>query len=313
MIMGGVSKYSYEYVKDYIESRGCILLSDTFKNVDLLLDIIFSCGHRGHRRFYNFMTGSTYLCAKCSGSVRFSIDDVNEYLEQTDLICLSKEYKDNMSKLSLIDSQGYKYYVSFTGIKQYVKRRNKGIKAVISKIDISNIYTLYNIKNWIKIEDKKYELIGGEFLGAMKKTLLLKCNICNHEWITHWNFMSTGHGCPLCNFSKGEWKVKRFLEKNNISHKIEHQFKDCINVLPLAFDFYLDAMNICIEYQGKQHYEPVSFNGMGFEKACENYEYGLKNDNIKRNYCKENNIRLIEIPYWDYKKLELILEKELNL
>ena len=36
-------------------------------------------------------------------------------------------------------------------------------------------------------------------------------------------------------------------------------------------------------------------------------------DNIKTQYCKDNNIKLIRIPYWDFDNIEEILKKELNL
>jgi hypothetical protein len=31
------------------------------------------------------------------------------------------------------------------------------------------------------------------------------------------------------------------------------------------------------------------------------------NDNIKNKYCFDNNIKIIRIPYWDYSKIENIL------
>ena len=79
-------------------------------------------------------------------------------------------------------------------------------------------------------------------------------------------------------------------------------------MLPLPFDFYLFKYNILIEYQGEQHYKPrKKFGG----------EEGFKNtvirDNIKKQYCKNNNIKLIEIPYTEIKSIGDILKKELKL
>ncbi|HZK27489.1 MAG TPA: hypothetical protein VFD00_08130 [Thermoclostridium sp.] len=55
--------------------------------------------------------------------------------------------------------------------------------------------------------------------------------------------------------------------------------------------FYI-KQSVLIEYNGKQHYEPVSiFDGQkGFKKA-------VIRDEIKRNYCKDNAVRLLELPY----------------
>ena len=72
----------------------------------------------------------------------------------------------------------------------------------------------------------------------------------------------------------------------------------------LRFDFYLPYYNCCIEYQGHYHYDPTD--------AYYSLQ-GQDNDNRKRIYCKSNNIKLIEIPYWDYDKLNWnYLEELLN-
>jgi hypothetical protein len=62
-----------------------------------------------------------------------------------------------------------------------------------------------------------------------------------------------------------------------------------------------------IEFDGRQHYEPIEFFG-GEEK----YISRKKNDQIKTNYCLKNNISLLRIPYWDYDNIETILEEKLT-
>ena len=59
-----------------------------------------------------------------------------------------------------------------------------------------------------------------------------------------------------------------------------------------SLDIYIPDLNLAIEYQGIQHYEPVKAFG-GKEK----FEERLKLDNRKRQLCKENNINLFE---WKY-------------
>ena len=36
-------------------------------------------------------------------------------------------------------------------------------------------------------------------------------------------------------------------------------------------------------------------------------EYYKQNDNIKTQYCQNNNIKLIRIPYWELNNIETIL------
>jgi very-short-patch-repair endonuclease len=111
------------------------------------------------------------------------------------------------------------------------------------------------------------------------------------------------HGCPICNTSKGEKKIREFLINKNIYFTQQYRFIDCKNILPLPFDFYLPKKNICIEYDGKQH----------FDKKSKYYsENLLKNDNIKNIYCKNNKIKLIRISYKKFKNIYNVLSEVLT-
>ena len=111
-------------------------------------------------------------------------------------------------------------------------------------------------------------------------------------------------GCPLCNISKGEDNIKLFLEKNNIIFERQKRFKECRNIRPLPFDFYLPDYNICIEYNGKQHYKPINYWG-----GEDGFNLRQIRDKIKMEYCHKNNIPLITIKYDDS---DLVLESKLN-
>jgi len=101
-----------------------------------------------------------------------------------------------------------------------------------------------------------------------------------------------GIGCPKCNESKGEKIIREILEKNNINIITQKTFNSCLYKRNLKFDFYLPNYNLCIEYDGIQHYKPNDFFGGNIE-----FEKTQKRDKIKNNYCKENNIKLIRIKY----------------
>ena len=99
-------------------------------------------------------------------------------------------------------------------------------------------------------------------------------------------------GCPFCKESKGEKIIKNFLIDNNISFEQQKKFDDCKYKLKLPFDFYLSELNICIEYDGLQHYKCIKI--FGGEK---NFNLIKKRDEIKNDYCEKNNINLIRIKY----------------
>lgn len=92
-------------------------------------------------------------------------------------------------------------------------------------------------------------------------------------------------------------KIKRFLMQQNINFSREKTFKNCKNSPSslLRFDFYLSDLNILVEVQGAHHFKPVCYGGCSYEEALVNYEKQKVNDDIKRQFCKENNIELIEI------------------
>lgn len=135
-----------------------------------------------------------------------------------------------------------------------------------------------------------------------------KCKECGYEWESRIVDRSKNKGCSKCIQSKGENIIQCYLYNNNIVNYFQYKFDDCRNINSLPFDFYLPLYNCCIEYQGIQHYEPIEF--FGGEKQ---FQLQQKLDQIKRNFCRNNNIKLIEIPYWDFDNIEQILAKELNL
>lgn len=61
----------------------------------------------------------------------------------------------------------------------------------------------------------------------------------------------------------------------------------------LFFDFYIKDLNLLIEVQGRQHYEFVEH----FHGDRKGFLESKKRDNLKREYCQENSLTLIEIKY----------------
>jgi hypothetical protein len=118
--------------------------------------------------------------------------------------------------------------------------------------------------------------------------------------------------CPSCNKYTGENKIEEYLINNNISHINQYKFLGCKYKKVLRFDFYLPDYNLLIEYQGIQHYEPVDFAGKGNKWAEKQFETNQIKDKIKRDYCKNNNINLLEIPYWDIGMIDLILKNNIK-
>lgn len=103
--------------------------------------------------------------------------------------------------------------------------------------------------------------------------------------------------CPYCakkSKSWGEEVVMMYLHEKNIVFFKEYRLNDFL------VDFFIPSRNTIIEYNGLQHYKPVEHFG-GQESFIKQQE----RDMTLRQYCKEHNIRLIEIPYTIYNKYDI--------
>lgn len=162
------------------------------------------------------------------------------------------------------------------------------------------------INNAIKIHGNKYDYSKINYINNKIKIEIV-CPIHGAFWQTPHDHTSDTCGCPLCFESKGEKTIKIFLEKNSINFITQKQFEDCKNINPLKFDFYLPEYNLLIEYDGELHYTPFKENERGYKKLKQIQLH----DQIKNEYCKNNNIPLLRIPYWDFKNIEKILQNRL--
>ena len=142
--------------------------------------------------------------------------------------------------------------------------------------------------------------------------MIITCSI-HGDFEQEANSHITGCGCPKC-FRCG------YKNQSLIFDKLVHEFPTLEILYEYSptwlgrqrFDIYIPYLNVAIEYNGKQHYEPIEFFG-GDEK----FQYQVKWDITKRNKCTENNCILFEIKY-DYKEDDLntifkVIREKLNL
>lgn len=140
------------------------------------------------------------------------------------------------------------------------------------------------------------------------------CKKCDKSWKTS-VIHRTKHssGCPRCNESKGEKLVSQILGQLKIRNKREFKFSNLGNY---RFDFallkkYKRKPYAVIEYNGRQHYEVANFSKDN-KKNINNFKKIQKNDKIKKQYCIDNNIKYLEIPYTKKNNIEQIIKEFLN-
>lgn len=163
-------------------------------------------------------------------------------------------------------------------------------------------------------EVHKLDLVGKKFgkLTVIEETSerlsteiiwLCQCECGNITKVRTSHLTSGDTSSCGCLKSKGEAKIINYLQLLNIQFEKEKIFQNCKfkNGASPRFDFYLPEYNLCIEYDGIQHFQ--SSSGWNTE---EKFLQTQQRDEFKNNWCKENNIKLIRIPYTDYN----ILNKE---
>ncbi len=107
------------------------------------------------------------------------------------------------------------------------------------------------------------------------------------------------------------WKTEELVY--NIVKKLYRQYKVVYQYHPyylktakgsMSYDVYICGLKTAIEYQGKQHFEPVEYFG-----GKEHYEKQVERDRLKLELSEANGVKLIYINYWEDVTPDLIIEK----
>lgn len=159
--------------------------------------------------------------------------------------------------------------------------------------------SIANTKDWNgHISDYGVEFVRRHHMNDKGQWLWeCRCGICGNLFIALPAKVNNGHitscGCRIQ--SAGEEFIKGLLNDIKVEFETQYTFDDCKYINLLRFDFAIiqnGKLLGLIEYDGKQHFEPIEFFGgqKGFEEI-------KKRDTIKNMYCKSNNIPLLRLPY----------------
>ena len=239
-------------------------------------------------------------------------------LNKSDFINLANNIHQNKYDYSLTDYRGNKNKIKIVchehGIFEqrpdvhiYLKqgcpkcRYIKSAKSNRKNIDV----LIQEFKNIHSVDQYDYSLIK-EYKNNKTKLPI----ICPKHGIFQQtpNHHLKGVGCPKCKSSKGEQTIIKYLTNNQINFVHNHKFDNCKHKRKLPFDFYLPDHNLCIEYDGEQHFG--KWNSQIPRSSFKNIKI---RDNIKNNFCFESGIKLIRIPYTRFKEIHNILNQELKL
>jgi hypothetical protein len=72
----------------------------------------------------------------------------------------------------------------------------------------------------------------------------------------------------------------------------------------MSYDVFISELNVAIEYQGKQHFEPVEYFG-----GREHYEKQVQRDKLKLELSQKNGVCVVYINYWEDITVESVKAK----
>jgi hypothetical protein len=182
-------------------------------------------------------------------------------------------------------------------VNEHISMCNDCCKKNMSQIKLDNL------------TGKTFNLLKvGPRIGSMPQSGLAiyecTCLNCGTKLKVNSGNLKNGQISCGCINSKGEYIIAKILQELNISFQKQYKINDCKNKIPLPFDFAIfdkDNKLCClIEFQGKQHYNKVSGSWCDTDETFQNR---LNRDNIKRTYCYNSSIPLIEIKYTELNKI----------
>lgn len=158
----------------------------------------------------------------------------------------------------------------------------------------------YDTESFIRLSNEKhgnkYDYSKVEY-KTQKDKVIITCRRHGDFLQKPSNHYHLGRGCRRCGESKGEMEIRKWLELNNINFEKEKTFEDCVNLGRLRFDFYLPDFNICIEFDGLQHFKVIEQFG-----GIEEFERVKERDRAKNEYCELSGKKLIRLNYKNLKK-----------
>ena len=186
---------------------------------------------------------------------------------------------------------GHEYTTSicnfFNGSRCHSCKQNENGKKV-------NAYkkTIYNLE-WAKklVTDRginEYKLLSTEYNNVHQKVDIQHL-VCNSVFSPTLNNFRQGTRCPICTeTSRGERFTKQVLQELGLVFTEQQEFEGLRYKRNLKVDFWLEDLEIAIEYDGDQHYRT---DGKFYKSD------GKIRDEIKNKFFAEHGVPLIRIPY----------------
>ena len=294
-----VNPYSMENLQLYIQSRGSNtkVLDTQYINTKHKINLICGCCGNKYQDTYDHIRMKNYVyCQQCgierrAETHRHNVEDVEERLSKYNLKLLNPNFQ-TINSLEVEDKDGYRsscanlYYIE-SG-KNFIRNHKQ------------NLYTPYNINLYLQKHGIITEVadITPRHIEVRNDKIGFVCSCCGNIFYTTFEMLKRS-GRVLCydcsnNMSNLEYKVKTYLEENDVQYISQKRFPKCKRKRSLPFDFYLIDYNYVIEVNGCQHY----YENKDYFHSSRTLQEQQEVDEYKKQFCIDNNIGYLELPFW---------------
>ena len=310
--------YSYwniETCQQWLDDNKNGYLILEIKKENAKVKVKLQCPNKSHELYladWNHIRHGGTGCKLCyydrENKTDWTLDNARDYLAENGFTMIDElDYESSHKPVYCKDNIGFIYQVRI----HFSLRRDYGFSILKN-----NKYAVYNINLFMKLYRPDYEFLSNKYHGYKQK----------YKWKYLGNDLPEGASpifeqtvgamissyCkhPLLSKSQIETHCQFILDKYHLNYETQKTFDGCVAKIKLRYDFYVKLNNkeYCIETDGLQHDMPVERFG-----GIKEFEKRKKHDEIKNNYCKDNDIELIRIKQSEYKNMENILVERLGL
>jgi hypothetical protein len=302
------NKWSYELLNKKLNDLGYMLVDEIYSGYDEKITVIDTNGYYYYILLSNFLKHKPRCFDK---SNPYTIQNIKLWcnLNNKPFELISNKYTDAFKKLKwkcLKEGCGEIFEMNWADASS-----NRGCGYCHGlKVGLSNCLATKNPKLALEWHPTlNGNLTPYDVTWCSARQVIWKCIDCGHEWKSSISNRNAGRDCPKCSEPKGETRVKDWLNSKNIKYLQQKVFDGLVGINNgnLSYDFYLSEYNLLIEYQGNFH------DGSGHNDYTKrNLKRQKEHDRRKREYATINNIKLLEIWYYDFQNIEDILQNILS-
>lgn len=270
------------YVQQFFKQQGITLLGAYIGAEKPTACQCDKCGYKWLARYSNIQQGQG--CPKCKNHAPLTQRDYEKLAALHEgLVVVMAKTGEGLSTWKC--NQGHVFQQSYENVKH-------------RKI----FCTICSGRRRMTLED--YKILADEHHGKIKlvaeNTQINSIWVCRrgHEFLRSYTDIKTdGNFCPDCSRALAERQCKAALEQifQVPFKKVKLKQLRGVGGGSLELDLYNESLKLALEHHGLQHYKPVRFGHQTSIQAEEQFLRQQFHDQLRREYCQNNGIVLIEI------------------